>query len=186
MKNKRKPWNKLNLIGNRYDMLLVVAYGKNKDNHDYWKCLCDCGRYNYVRTAKLRSKKNPTRSCGCLRNKHAYNWKGVGEISSCYFRSVINNANARKLKFDITLEELWNLFLKQNRKCALTDIELTFTSNYRDMKKFQTASIDRIDSSKGYTIDNIQWVHKYVNVIKRDVPQDQFIDFCKKVAKKFP
>lgn len=45
-----------------------------------------------------------------------------------------------------------------------------------------TASIDRIDSSKGYTKDNIQWVHKNVNIMKMDQTMDQFLYICKKIV----
>jgi hypothetical protein len=48
--------------------------------------------------------------------------------------------------------------------------------------KYSTASIDRIDSSKGYEEGNIQWVHKHVNFMKRTYSQDYFIDMCKKIA----
>lgn len=91
----------------------------------------------------------------------------------------------QRLEFSVTLEELWNLFLKQDKRCALTNVELTFTSNYRDYKKLQTASLDRINSDKGYIINNIQWVHKTINILKRDVDQDKFIEMCKQVARNF-
>jgi hypothetical protein len=45
-----------------------------------------------------------------------------------------------------------------------------------------TASLDRIDSSKGYEEGNIQWVHKHINFMKRTYSQEYFIDMCKKVA----
>lgn len=47
-----------------------------------------------------------------------------------------------------------------------------------------TASLDRIDSTKGYTLDNIQWVHKHINVMKMDLDQEYFIKLCKLVTKK--
>ena len=50
-------------------------------------------------------------------------------------------------------------------------------------KSKTTASLDRIDSSKGYTTDNIQWVHKDINIMKNDYGNDYFIEICKKVAK---
>ncbi len=45
-----------------------------------------------------------------------------------------------------------------------------------------TASLDRIDSTRGYSKDNIQWVHKMIQKIKIDVPQAAFVDWCQKVA----
>ena len=50
-------------------------------------------------------------------------------------------------------------------------IEIKFKKRHNDSK---TASLDRIDSSKGYTEDNIQWVHKDVNQMKMDLPEQRF------------
>lgn len=48
--------------------------------------------------------------------------------------------------------------------------------------KLQTASLDRIDSQQGYNSNNIQFVHKDVNMIKQIYTQDYFIKMCKLVA----
>lgn len=43
-------------------------------------------------------------------------------------------------------------------------------------------SVDRIDSNKGYTKDNIWIVHKDVNLIKQDYDIKYFISMCKAIA----
>ena len=45
-----------------------------------------------------------------------------------------------------------------------------------------TASLDRIDNTKGYTQDNVQWVHKDINRIKSDLSQEYFLTLCKTVV----
>ena len=68
---------------------------------------------------------------------------------------------------------------KYNRKCALSGIEIKFiTSNSEYCSKEQTASLDRIDSTKGYTLDNVQWVHKAVNNMKMNLTDQNFINWC--------
>lgn len=44
------------------------------------------------------------------------------------------------------------------------------------------ASLDRIDSKKDYTIDNVQWVHKDLNYMKQDFTEEEFINYCKLVV----
>lgn len=72
------------------------------------------------------------------------------------------------------------MFLKQNRKCILSGIELKIANGNNG----NTASIDRIDNTKGYELGNVQWVHKHINFMKRDYEQNYFIELCKKVAEK--
>lgn len=108
------------------------------------------------------------------------NWSGYEEIPLTYWNSVLKNkdSSAKKMKdFDLTIEYIWDLFLKQNRKCAFSGVLLEFTAS-----KNITASLDRIDSSKGYTKNNVQWVHKDINKMKSNYSSQYFIEQCKLVA----
>lgn len=108
-------------------------------------------------------------------------WKGYEEISSTYLSSVKNSARYRDIKFNINIEYMWDLFLNQDRKCALSGIDLNFGSVARcnDI----TASLDRIDSSKGYIEENVQWIHKNINFMKQDFNEKYFIEMCNLVTK---
>ena len=55
---------KLDLTGQRFGMLTVIAPAENIGRHTAWLCRCDCGREAVVRTSSLRS--GHTQSCGCL------------------------------------------------------------------------------------------------------------------------
>lgn len=154
---------------------------KRKYQH-YWNCKCDCGNPTVVRAANLVT--GVTKSCGCLHrlrgSKHK-DWKGHGEIYKDFFTTIVRGANARKLPIDITIEQIWDLFLKQDRCCALTGLLLKFGETSKD--RSITASLDRIDSNKGYTIDNVQWVHKVINMMKNNLSCDDFINYCSLVSK---
>lgn len=176
-------FNRRSIVGNKYGRLLVIEYNE-KDNFgkSTWKCVCECGNTVTVGITALTS--GHTSSCGCLRKDmcRSSKWKGVGELSKDYFSTIENNAKSRHLEFNITMEFLWDLFLKQNRKCALSGIEISLNKNKRQ-KIYQTASLDRIDSSEGYTEDNVQWVDKDINLMKRCLINDDFIEKCYMVAK---
>jgi hypothetical protein len=103
-------------------------------------------------------------------------------ISGRYFCSLVSGAKRRNLEFSITIEDLWDLFMKQNGKCALSGINIRF---HKTGEKYttQTASVDRIDSEYGYTLENIRWVHKTVNYMKWELSDDQFLDFCQMITK---
>lgn len=88
-----------------------------------------------------------------------------------------NQTAREKVPVTISIEYAWNLFLEQNRKCALSGQDIFIGD-----KQYGTASIDRIDSSRGYEEGNIQWVHKDINFMKRTYSMDYFIEMCKMVA----
>lgn len=47
----------------------------------------------------------------------------------------------------------------------------------------QTASLDRIDSNFGYTETNVQWVHKELNIMKWNLTDKSFVDWCEKILR---
>lgn len=109
--------------------------------------------------------------------------KGYGEISGSYWCSKRYHAKMRNLEFSVTIQEAWELFLLQGRRCALSNVELCFPKMWKVPERYsQTASLDRINSSLGYTERNVQWIHKDLNTMKMDLPQDKFIDWCRKVV----
>ena len=101
-------------------------------------------------------------------------WKGLNDVPGKVFSKLKRDAIKRGLCFEITIEDIFNQYLKQNKHCAFTGSYIIFGDD---------ASIDRIDSNLGYTTDNIQIVHKKLNMIKKDMPNQEFILWCKAVAK---
>lgn len=167
-------------IGERFDKLVIIEKIKI-NNKIEMKCLCDCGiyvnrRYNLLQT-------NKTNHCGCSRKLP---WEGVGEVPARYLAGLILSAKHRDIYFDannVTLDFLWELFLKQDRKCAISGIDIYFQSKIKKYYPIDwTASLDRIDSNLPYITTNVQWVHKVVNEMKVDYNLKYFINLCKKVS----
>lgn len=111
------------------------------------------------------------------RNRRAHH-----TIPGRYFFGLRYGAKKRGHFFDVTIEQLWDIFIKQESKCALSGLKIGF---HKPGEKYtaQTASVDRIDSNLGYVIDNVRWVHKNINLMKNDLSDKEFIHFCKKVAR---
>jgi len=173
---------KKRLIGKKFGKLKVIDFGGySKGNKTRWLCKCECGNQKIVRNDCLQ--KLTTKSCGCINKQIGSNnrsYKGYKELSSCFFNSIKNGAIRRNLEFSITIEDMWNLFLKQNKKCIYSGWDLLLPSS---KKLEKTASLDRIDSTKGYIIDNIQWVHKDINVMKMNYSHKYFMQMIQAIAK---
>jgi|SRR5882724_3896667 len=124
------------------------------------------------------------RSCGCLigaKKSRSPRWMGVGEIGRSYFHSLKHGAKSRDLCFEITLEFIWGLFLKQERKCAMTGDLLKFSDSITTRNG--TASLDRKDPKIGYTEQNIQWIRQDINYMKQEMNDSEFLEAVKKIAK---
>jgi hypothetical protein len=114
------------------------------------------------------------------------NWKGYGDLSGDHWRRIQQGASSRNLELHITIEDAWNVYLQQNGKCAISGVDITLRGqeigiSSKQVHEKTTASLDRIDSSKGYTIDNIQWIHKDLNQMKSDRSMETFLYWIKTI-----
>jgi hypothetical protein len=173
----------IDLTGQRFGKLMILNLSSTStpSGERMWNCICDCGNYKTVQRKHLRS--GFTKTCGCgahLKNKEHKSWKGYEDIPKDFYSNIKRGAVERNIEFDITIEDLWKLFLQQNKKCALSGIELTFSKIRKDTTG-KTISLDRIDSSIGYIKGNIQFVHKHINIMKNSFDQDYFISLCEQI-----
>lgn len=182
------------LTGQQFGYLTVVAMeqvGKTQTGSTsgtyYAICKCsNCGNPSHpVLPAALR--RGATTSCGCRRDQYlcntgelSSNFKGYKEIRSRFWSGYERGAKSRGLEFSITIEYAWGLFEGQDRRCVFSGEPLIFGPTKKN--SLTTASIDRIDSSKGYIPGNIQWVHKKVNVMRNAMSVGEFIAWCQRIA----
>jgi hypothetical protein len=170
-------------IGKKFNSLKPISYiGKNNNSHSIFLCACDCGNTINVLANSLMN--GNTKSCGCKsrkRGKEHASYSGYQEIRSEYWSRVLRGAKDRGIEITLTIEEAWDIFLKQNRKCALSGEILHFPYT-RKTSKYSTASLDRIDSNGIYEVSNVQWIHKKLNTMKMNMPEVEFFEWCKKIV----
>jgi hypothetical protein len=90
-------------------------------------------------------------------------------------REKLRSAKRKGYGVHVSWQEVVELYYKQDCKCSLTARHIDFT-------RATNLSIDRIDSSKPYTKDNIQLVCRAANYAKHTLSQDDFIQLCKEVV----
>jgi hypothetical protein len=78
------------------------------------------------------------------------------------------------------MDYLYDLFIQQNGQCAISGIKISLGNGKPG--KLRTASLDRIDNTKGYVYGNVWWVHKHINKIKRTLTCDELKFWCQKVV----
>ncbi len=175
--------NAKNLTGLTFNRLKVIEITEkpkhitSKRRGVFWLCKCECGNEKIARSTELL--RGETKSCGCGNKfENSHNYKGVGQLAQSKFSHIEWGAKKRGIEFSITKEYAWNLFQEQGGKCFYTQLEIVLNTRNNSM----TASIDRIDSSKGYVEGNIVWVHKDVNIMKNVFDKEYFLTMCKKIV----
>lgn len=144
-------------------------------------CQCDCGNQKIICLNSLRSGETITCGDHTKHNKTGKNCKtftGYETITGSIVNRFRKGAKVRNIEFTVTAKYLYELFMSQNECCALSGIKLTLPINSKNCNK-GTASIDRIDSSKGYIEGNVQWVFKLINFMKYTLSQEEFLEYCK-------
>lgn len=141
-----------------------------------WLCQCKCGNQRWIQGNELM---NPDKCFSCQKcagqtRKEAFTLRNgrIGELTLSRFARIQRSAIKRNIPFEVTIEYLWNLFIKQNHTCAITG---------DCIEHIKDASLDRIDSSKGYIKGNVQWVTYQANVSKHTMSMESLYEFCKKV-----
>ena len=93
-----------------------------------------------------------------------------------FISNILSSVKSRQEDTKLTLDFLYELYLNQNKKCALTGIELTTITG---KGRVQTnMSLDRIDSNLGYTEENVRWLCLWANTAKNDLPDEEFLKMC--------
>lgn len=156
-----------------YEVLSFHHY-KNKS---YWNCRCLCGVEEVKNINFLKRIKEDT----FCRGKHkTENYEG---IAGSLISSIIRNAANRGHAFLIPINELWETWIKQEGKCALSGVEIVIPSTNQDYYDGKySASLDRIDSSLHYCSGNVQWVHKKINYMKGNMTEEEFLYWCDAIS----
>jgi hypothetical protein len=86
------------------------------------------------------------------------------------FNTYKGNAKYRKIEFGLSYEEFMSFWQKPCSSC--NDI-------------LYTVGLDRVDSKRGFFMDNIIPGCHRCNVMKNKYPQDDFINQCRKIVNNF-
>jgi len=183
----------IDLTNKQYGRFFVLKKSEKiaKAHDKYWVCKCSCGTIKDILGGAL--KNGTTKSCGCLRRdfgtwnrglkgEKSHVYRGYKGIPRQFYTELKSNANRRKIEFNLTIEYLWNLLEKQNFKCKISGVFIRMPEKY-EASFANLASLDRIDSSKGYIEGNVQWVDRRINFMKQRMSDNEFIEVCEEVVK---
>lgn len=170
----------LNIIGNVYDHYEVIGKSSIKEVNGArrYYCLCKCGELFLAPSYKIR---NGTRKdCGCGRSKRlsARNKIEFGRAAKnqAYYRYK-QSAMRRCIEFNLSFEEFEKLSAGACYYCGDEPSLITKTNN----GEFIRNGIDRVDNSRGYSVDNCVSCCKHCNVAKLSMTKEDFLRLVEKI-----
>jgi len=178
-------------IGDHWNLLTIVSKdGRNKNGAQLFKCVCDCGKLKTYIGSTIRS--GAVVSCGCYTrgimkgrhlgrfrvSKHKTLDKSARNILFTDYKSKAKKFN---LNFDVSLDEFSSLTKLNCYYCGSPPARLLKRSQSPYQCECLAQGIDRVDSQKGYQIDNVVPCCETCNRAKLDLPQTDFFKWVERV-----
>lgn len=100
------------------------------------------------------------------------------------FRYTYRTIKARYKDVDVTINDLVEQWEKQRGVCPYTGFQLVLpeNGNINKIDFFHRASLDRIDSSKGYVVGNIQYISTPINLMKQSQSDESVRKFLREIS----
>lgn len=101
------------------------------------------------------------------------------------FKSFITTCkNRKKQQLDINTTYLKQLWEKQNGICPYTGLKMILpktTQEYAEIHSLKKASLDRIDSSRGYVKENVEFVCIFINFAKNNYSKQDVVSLLREI-----
>lgn len=178
----------IDLTGKRFGRLTVLKRGpdlveKRGGIRVMWICRCDCGKKVTVRSRSLLT--GNTQSCGCLQQdivvkRHKESGTTRDKTVTRYINKCKRSAVKRGLKFNLTREQIASLIFQDCHYCGRKPEQ-----SFGRKNTLPYNGLDRMDSDKGYTIENVVPCCGSCNTNKRRTLYDIFAMIMNKGIKTF-
>lgn len=162
-------------IGTIFHYLEVIEYLGSINERSTYKCLCECGNHRNVTVTELL--RNVVKHCGCrnwkLSNNDHVNVK-YSKIESSFREKASgykSTSKMRGIEFSLTIEETISLLQKNCFYCNKMPLN-TFISGRKITILYN--GIDRVDNTKGYTLENVVTCCSQCNTAKLNFTIDEF------------
>ena len=164
----------INEQGNTYGLLMAIERStfRGPNGGAYWLCLCECGNTKTVRGVALRAGQNI--SCGC----RAKLPRGQAALNNLYGLTKRNAIKGGK-EWELSKTKFAEL-TKQNCTYCGVKPEQKHGFSYLNGYYFYNG-LDRIDSSLGYTIENVVPCCGNCNRAKNTLSVSEFIGLIRRI-----
>lgn len=159
MEPKIKIGDKVNKLTVEKELGLRLIDKKNGKNARFWLCRCECGNTIEVRTSRLTGK--VAISCGCVRKDALLRYaKSRPHSRDKYPKEYTCWANIKNRVFNPDYHA-FKFYSKVGMSVEWAESFEKFLLGVGEAPKdMEDASLDRVDTTKGYFPGNVRWATK--------------------------
>jgi 5-methylcytosine-specific restriction endonuclease McrA len=174
----------------------LLGYVKDNVVSCCWRCNCAKGKLTLVEFKNWLTRIKD-RNDGFINDKLENRFYGVAKLHygnlkpfgystiHNYFCSYRHSAEVRKLSFEITFEQFYEITGENCTYCGEHPETRNKKFNFKHNGAARSSSIDRIDSSLGYTLNNVVPACSQCNHAKNTMSQEEFKEHTGKLIKNY-
>ena len=172
----------INLTGQRFGRLTVLGLSTSKIKkwHRFWFCQCDCGNHAVVESSVLKG--GQTASCGCLRKETTSIRRklpdGLSQLHIIY-NNYKYEAKKRRFEFNLTVDQFAILTKGNCFYCG--QVPSRVRHDHDLCASYVYNGVDRVDTQKGYTPDNVVPCCAVCNRAKLALSRVEFLSWVRRV-----
>ena len=179
----------------KHGRLTVVSHaGKGHRNKHLWLCMCECGNEKIVVSDNLSSGKS--NSCGCLKadflarkgNQYGIHEDREKVLLKVQYSHLKRRDKSKGFVDTISFDVFSSLSKSPCKYCGLgysKEIEDRLNESKKQKRLsdhiLRCNGIDRVDSSKGYSVENSVPCCKFCNTAKNTMSENDFYKWVKMV-----
>lgn len=171
------------LTNQKFNRLTVIERtGSNKYKQALWRCKCDCGNEKIVVSYSLIQ--GTTVSCGCYGKEQRINAHKKPYCEAA-FNVILEKykRRAKEYKREFSLSESEFRMLTQSKCHYCGKVPSQIVINKFENGNYIYNGIDRVNSTKGYTIDNVVPCCAQCNRLKSDYNKTEFYGWIEAIYK---
>jgi hypothetical protein len=184
---------KQDLTGQIFGKLTVLKYAhSNKNSVSFYLCRCECGTEKVISGINLKRTTKSTKSCGCLHMDQLKNLRSddpqlmaakrlwnSNYTDGCSFEKFLELSQQPCFYCGLTNSNRYNSYTAKQAEIG------RISQEWYEQCWFEYNGLDRIDSSKPHTEDNIVPCCVNCNIAKSDMTLEEFRVWLKRVYNNF-
>ena len=153
----------------------------NGGSRKCYKVRCECGK-EFV-TVGTRLKHGRITECSsCARQKRPQSTKQQTQEERMFVKTVVNRCKAKGISYDITAATYIAIATKPCHYCGTLPVTKGKQLTRHGEIPIPVNGLDRIDSSLGYTFNNIVPCCSICNIMKSNLSLEKFTEHIKQIS----